>query len=63
MKSLSESKGVTVEQVLEEILINQPTGKLIEIEEISALVSFLCTDYAKSINGAAISIDGGASAK
>ena len=63
MKKLAELKGLTEQEAMEQILINQPTGRLVEISEIAAVVSFLCSDDAKSINGASIPIEGGALAQ
>jgi len=37
----------------------QPSERFVEIQEIAALISFLCSDLAQSITGTAIPIDGG----
>jgi 3-hydroxybutyrate dehydrogenase len=48
------------ERVVEDIiLLKQPTKKFVEIDEVAALALFLASDGAKSINGTAISMDGG----
>ena len=41
------------------ILAVQPTKRFVETQEIGAFAAFLCTDAARSITGAALSIDGG----
>jgi 3-hydroxybutyrate dehydrogenase len=41
------------------ILAVQPTKRFVEPSEIGAFAAFLCSDAAKSITGAALSIDGG----
>lgn len=40
-------------------LVNMPTQRFITPEEIAQLITYLCTDAARSITGAAIAIDGG----
>ena len=41
------------------ILAVQPTKRFVETGEIGAFAAFLCSDAAKSITGAALSMDGG----
>lgn len=58
---LARSYGnVSEEEALERaFLVNMPTKRFIMPEEIGQLITYLCTDAAKSITGAAIAIDGG----
>jgi 3-hydroxybutyrate dehydrogenase len=57
-------RGITREEVLRDVILAaQPTGRLIEVEEVAALVLFLCGEEARSITGAAIPIDGGWTAR
>ncbi len=52
--------GLTEEQVMRTVFLeNMPTRKLIQPEEVAATIAFLCSDEAKSITGAAITVDGG----
>ncbi|MBV8424288.1 MAG: 3-hydroxybutyrate dehydrogenase [Candidatus Eremiobacteraeota bacterium] len=52
--------GITEEEALERaFLVNMPTKRFIMPDEIGQLITYLCTDAAKSITGAAIAIDGG----
>jgi 3-hydroxybutyrate dehydrogenase len=49
--------------IREVILASQPSKRFVEIDDIAALVLFLCGETAKSITGAAIPIDGGWTAR
>jgi 3-hydroxybutyrate dehydrogenase len=52
--------GITEEQALERAFLDaMPSRRFIEVGEVGALCAFLCSDYAISITGAPISIDGG----
>jgi 3-hydroxybutyrate dehydrogenase len=56
----AKARGITEEQVIRDVLLAaQPTKKFVTTEEIAATVLFLCSDGGASINGAAISVDGG----
>lgn len=55
-----KSRGLTREQVIEDVLLaKQPTKSFVQPEEVAALALFLCRDEARNINGANYSIDGG----
>ncbi|HEX4183515.1 MAG TPA: 3-hydroxybutyrate dehydrogenase [Caulobacteraceae bacterium] len=55
-----KARGLTREQVIEDVLLEaQPTKEFVTTDEIAALAVFLCSDAAKQITGANISIDGG----
>ena len=52
--------GISEEAALERAFLDaMPTKRFIETSEVGALCAFLCSDYAMSITGAPISIDGG----
>jgi 3-hydroxybutyrate dehydrogenase len=54
------ARGMTREQVIEDVLLTkQPTKKFVQVEEVAALALFLCRPEAQNINGANYPIDGG----
>ncbi|MEP7181498.1 MAG: 3-hydroxybutyrate dehydrogenase [Betaproteobacteria bacterium] len=56
----ARSHGMSEADVVRNVMLaNQPTRKLIGIDEVAALALFLASDAAKSITGAMLSIDGG----
>jgi 3-hydroxybutyrate dehydrogenase len=55
-----KARGLTREQVINDVLLEaQPTKEFVKTEEVAAFVVFLCSDAAKQITGANLSIDGG----
>jgi 3-hydroxybutyrate dehydrogenase len=56
----AKARGITEQQVISDVLLAaQPTKRFVTVEELSALVNFLCTDNARSITGTALPVDGG----
>lgn len=51
------------EAVRQIILAQQPTRRFVQPEEIAEMAAYLCSDWARSITGTTISIDGGWTAK
>jgi 3-hydroxybutyrate dehydrogenase len=56
--------GLSEEEVVKKVMLApQPTRQFVQPEEIAELAAYLCTDFARSITGSTISIDGGWTAK
>jgi 3-hydroxybutyrate dehydrogenase len=59
-REIAETLGRDVDDVLsDQVGEKHVTGRAIEVEEVAALVAYLCSDAAASITGTAIPIDGG----
>ena len=55
-----KARGLTREQVINDVLLTaQPTKQFVTPEDVAAFVVFLCSEPAKQITGANLSIDGG----
>ena len=55
-----KARGLTREQVINDVILDaQPTKEFVTVEQVAALAVFLCSDAARSITGANISVDGG----
>ncbi len=55
-----KARGLSREDVIDKVLLgSQPTKQFVTVEQVAALVVFLCGDDAAQITGANLSIDGG----
>ena len=55
-----KTRGLTRDQVINDVLLEaQPTKQFVTPEQVAAFVVFLCSESAKQITGANLSIDGG----
>lgn len=60
LKDQARVHGISEEEVKREIMLKpQPTKQFVGVEEVAELAFYLSGDMARSITGAAISIDGG----
>ena len=56
----AETLGISTEEVESEVFLKaSATGKMIEPSEVASMVSFLCSENAKSITGSCWTVDGG----
>ncbi len=56
----AEAHGIPRESVIRDILLAaQPNKAFVEVDQLGALVVFLCSDAAASLTGAALPVDGG----
>ena len=56
----AKARGMTEEEVKRDVILAaQPTKEFITVDEVASLAVYLCSDSAKSITGANLSIDGG----
>ncbi len=56
----AKARGISREEVINNVLLAaQPTKEFVKVEDIAGLVTFLISDAANQVNGAALSIDGG----
>ena len=56
----AKARGISREDVINNVLLAaQPTKEFVKVEDIAGLVTFLISDAANQVNGAALSIDGG----
>jgi 3-hydroxybutyrate dehydrogenase len=55
-----KARNMTAEQVKRDVLLAaQPTKEFVTVDEVASLAVYLCSDAARAITGANLSIDGG----
>src|SRR5262249_57519262 len=56
----AKARGISEVAVMRDVLLAaQPTKKFVEVDEIAALTSYLCSDVAASMTGSILPIAGG----
>ena len=56
----AKARGISEEAVLKDVILAaQPTKKFVEFSELAGMLLYLVSDAGASVNGAALSIDGG----
>ncbi len=56
----AKARGISRDAVINDVLLAaQPTKRFVTVEELGAVVAFLCGDAAQSITGVALPVDGG----
>ena len=56
---VSQARGVTRAEALEQVAARTPLRRMAREEEIAAVIAFLCSEQASNVVGAAWSVDGG----
>jgi 3-oxoacyl-[acyl-carrier protein] reductase len=59
MTNQAQNKGISIEEVEENIVKDLPMKRFNDPVELSALAAFLCSENAKGITGTTIQVDGG----
>jgi 3-hydroxybutyrate dehydrogenase len=55
-----KARGLTKDQVINDVLLAaQPTKQFVTVDEVAGIAVFLCSEGARNITGANISVDGG----
>ena len=56
----AKARGMTPDEVMRDVILAaQPTRKFVEFDQLAGLMLYLVSDAGASVNGAALSIDGG----
>jgi len=59
----AKARGITEDEVVNMMLVSQPTKKFVTVEELGEICCFLSTESASSITGSIMPVDGGWMAK
>jgi 3-hydroxybutyrate dehydrogenase len=64
IRDQAKAHGMSEERVIRDVILAaQPNKRFVELEQLGALVLFLCSDAGASITGAALPIEGGWTAR
>jgi 3-hydroxybutyrate dehydrogenase len=60
----AETRGIPEDEVVRDVILHaQPTKRFVTFQELNGLLLFLCSEAGLSVNGAALPIDGGWTAR
>jgi NAD(P)-dependent dehydrogenase (short-subunit alcohol dehydrogenase family) len=59
-EAAAAARDLSREEIVKRFLRIQPIGRMVSVEEVGALVAYLCSEAAAPVTGQAIDIDGGA---
>lgn len=63
VEALAEREQLDIEVATHKLIsLRQPSGKFVKTRDLAAMVSFLCSDEAQEVRGAAWTMDGGTTA-
>ena len=60
--AMASSRGISQDEATRDYMKRQPSGRFVRLEDVGAMVAFLCGPAARDITGTVIPIDGGWSA-
>jgi 3-hydroxybutyrate dehydrogenase len=64
LEDQAKARGTSKDEVMRDVILAaQPTKRFVTYEQLQGLVAYLASDAGASVNGAALSIDGGWTAK
>lgn len=61
IRTIIEKTNATRDQAIAELAKSNPQGRLLEVEEVAEIASWICHPNSRSINGQAIALNGGQS--
>ena len=63
VKALAQRDQIDIEEATHKLIsLRQPSGRFVKLGQLSAMVSFLCSEDAQEVRGAAWTMDGGTTA-
>ena len=56
----AKARGISEDEVMRDVILAaQPTKQFVTVEQLAGLLLYLCSDLGASVNGTALSVDGG----
>lgn len=63
VQALATREGVDIATATRQLIsLRQPSGRFVQLDQLAGMVSFLCSDEAQEVRGAAWTMDGGTTA-